>query len=168
MHQERYRKEEEASNGKEEDVWDQYVWKYQQDMWQSEVSWAEVQFLHILQIYVWIHQMWSLVKSVVNIVLWIDHPRITKILEVYDEEADKFVWKYQLWQIRRKGIRDVNQLLTQIPKGQNESSTIYARFIGYPIQLGVNTECSCQNFTTKWLRCKNWKARMEDENLENK
>ena len=74
----------------------------------------------------------------------------------------------KLWQIRRKGIRDVNQLLTQIPKGQNESSTIYARFIGYPIQLGVNTECSCQNFTTKWLRCKNWKVLMEDENLENK
>ena len=81
MRQERYRKEEEASNGKEEDVWDQYVWKYQQDMWQSEVSWAEIQFPHILQIYVWIHQMWSLVKSVVNIVLWIDHSRITSLFE---------------------------------------------------------------------------------------
>ena len=81
MHQERYRKEEEGSNGKEEDVWDQYLWKYQQDMWQSEVSRAEVQFPHILQIYVWIHQMWSLVKSVVNIVLWIDHPRITSLFE---------------------------------------------------------------------------------------
>ena len=155
MHQERYRKEEEGSNCNEEDVWDQYVWKYQQDIWQSEVAWAEVQFPPILQIYVWIHQMWSIVKSVVNIVL-------------LDKSStyNKFVWKYQLWQIRRKGIRYLNQLLTQIPRGKNLSSTIYSRFRGYPI--GVNTERSCQNFATKWLRCKNWKVLMEFKNLENK
>ena len=76
MHQERYRKEEEGSNGKEEDVWDQYLWKYQQD--KVKCHELKYNFPHILQIYVWIHQMWSLVKSVVNIVLWIDHPRITK------------------------------------------------------------------------------------------